>query len=432
LDDLKLLAVVDAFVEDAISKIQFPESIPGPRGLRGKDGNDFNIEDHEELISKFIQDNLPTEITISDEQLEYLKGADGVDGKDGKNFDVFENVELIKSAIENTVSEIKESLKLKFDDLSEENKIELRGPRGQRGKSGKDFILEEVIPTIHEGIKSHIVGHYHELKLKFDDLKFEDLEALKFRYNHFTPENLLELKGPRGQRGKQGVQGERGEIGAQGEAGKIGPRGAIGPVGLKGPQGFPGKDAVGLDGRNGKDAPVVEEIKLLEDKNSISLKFEMSDGTSINTNEVELPKRVVQNYYSSGGFSSSSGNGTGFVSQAEWLVIEKTAGETISALALVRFLDLNTVVNSTNNEDYFHAKVVGIALNGATTGGTVRILIFGIIEDPFFTYPANTLLFLGANGAITDIPPTTGFSSIIGESPAVGLISLSIREPKVL
>jgi hypothetical protein len=128
----------------------------------------------------------------------------------------------------------------------------------------------------------------------------------------------------------------------------------------------------------------------------------------------------------------SGGNGTGFVSQAEWLVIEKIAGESISALNLVRFQDANNVVKATNDQTYADAKVTGIALNGASIGGTVRVLIFGIIEDPFFTFPANTLLFLGVDGTITSTPPLSGFSAIIGEAPAVGVVTLSIREPTIL
>jgi hypothetical protein len=134
----------------------------------------------------------------------------------------------------------------------------------------------------------------------------------------------------------------------------------------------------------------------------------------------------------SGGGGSSGGDGTGFVSQAEWLVIQKTAGETISALTLVRFQDANTVILATSNTTYAEAKVTGIALNAATIGGTVRVLIMGIIEDSFFTYPANTLLFLGINGTITSIPPTSGYSTIIGEAPALGVVTLSIREPTIL
>jgi len=130
--------------------------------------------------------------------------------------------------------------------------------------------------------------------------------------------------------------------------------------------------------------------------------------------------------------AGNGGNGTGFVSQAEWLVIEKIAGETISALNLVRFQDADTVKLATNNLIYADAKVTGIALNAAMAGGTVRVLIFGVIEDQYFSYPANTLLFLGANGTITDTAPLSGFSTIIGEAPAVGVITLSIREPTIL
>lgn len=129
---------------------------------------------------------------------------------------------------------------------------------------------------------------------------------------------------------------------------------------------------------------------------------------------------------------SSGGNGTGFVSQAEWLVIEKIAGESISALRMVKFSDADTVVLANSNTSYSNAKAIGIALSSASTGATVRVLIMGIIEDPFFTFPAETLLFLGVNGIITSTPPTSGYSVVIGEAPAVGVVSLSIREPIIL
>lgn len=138
------------------------------------------------------------------------------------------------------------------------------------------------------------------------------------------------------------------------------------------------------------------------------------------------PVLVINNYTSSGS------GGTGFVDQASWLVIEKNALTNMSAYNLVRFHDADTVELATNNTVYNEAKVVGITIAAALAGNKVKVLILGVLEDPFFTWPANTLLFLGANGIITSTPPTSGFSTIVGEAPVPGVFSLSIREPTIL
>jgi hypothetical protein len=305
LDNEILLAVVNSLVEDAFKKIEIPEAIQGPRGFKGKDGNDFNLEDHQDEIVNFIIQNMPTDISLTVEQLESLQGSDGRDGKDGKDgrdFDPQENLELIREAIEATVAAIRDSLTLKFSNLTDEEVESLRGPRGQRGKPGKDFSLDESSEFISSTLNTIFLQNKNDLKLKFEDLKEHEVDSLKLKFEDLTPENLLELKGPRGQRGKQGIQGESIK-GDQGEVGAIGPRG---PIGARGPIGLSGKDGIGLrgaDGKDGKDAPIIEEVNLIEDKDYISLEFNLSDGSQLITNEVKL-KRTVQNFYSSGGGSS--------------------------------------------------------------------------------------------------------------------------------
>lgn len=128
-------------------------------------------------------------------------------------------------------------------------------------------------------------------------------------------------------------------------------------------------------------------------------------------------------------FATNTGATVGFVSQAQWLIIEKTALTEILDLRMVKFYDAETVMYAKSNGTYADARPIGITLTSAPIGGKVKILILGLVEDVSFNYSANTLLFLGPNGTITNIPPTTGYSVVIGEALAQGIVSLSIRPP---
>ena len=371
MDNKVLIALIDSLVEEAISKIVIPQGEKGPRGLRGKDGNDFSLLDHEEAIRDFVIQNIPEpklteeqiqslkgeagkdgkDFSIEDhgdflksfilenipepkltlEQIEQLKGTpgkDGKDGRDGKDFSLEESYEEIKSIIHNSVKEIsdnlklkfenlteyeKDSLKLKFSDLTQDDIQTLRGPRGQRGKPGKDFSLEEAKPLIDSAVADSVFALAPDLKMKFSELSEEEKNSLKLKFSDLTDDERYSLKGPRGQRGKQGIQGEKGLEGPEGKEGKIGPIGPRGLPGLQGLTGTPGRD--GADGKDGKDAPIITDIKVEQDNRTkdFSLLFEMSDGSEIETEKIELPKGDTVFYYPTGfgGGNGSSGGGTG-------------------------------------------------------------------------------------------------------------------------
>lgn len=105
-----------------------------------------------------------------------------------------------------------------------------------------------------------------------------------------------------------------------------------------------------------------------------------------------------------------------------------TAAETISALHVVRLIDESTC-ELADPVSYEDAKAVGVALNAVTTGNQVRVLTFGILKDPFFNFPLNEPIFLKANGVISNIEETVGFSTQIGHSLGNGAIFINIREP---
>ena len=76
-----------------------------------------------------------------------------------------------------------------------------------------------------------------------------------FIYSDFTPDQLLALKGPKGDTGNDGATGEKGDIGntgPQGPIGLTGPAGAQGVAGEIGPQGVQGpKGDTGATGTQG-------------------------------------------------------------------------------------------------------------------------------------------------------------------------------------
>jgi uncharacterized protein YlzI (FlbEa/FlbD family) len=274
-----LVILIDALIKEAINKAEFTDTLRGPRGFKGKDGEGFDLEVHGEALKQYILQNIP-KFELSEEQRKELtgpkgetgepglpgkSGKDGKDfsfdesqkeiesilvthitniqdtlklrfsdltdeekeslrglrGADGKAFILSENIEEISSLILSHIKEIKEDLKLKFTDLSEDEIATLRGPRGQRGKQGKDFVFDEHKDRVIDIIADYIGSIQSELKLKFADLTPEDKDSLKLKFDDLTDDDKRSLKGARGQRGKQGIQGEKGDKGNDGQRGSV-------------------------------------------------------------------------------------------------------------------------------------------------------------------------------------------------------------------
>jgi hypothetical protein len=189
-----LFAILDSFIDDRFKELE--ESLSpkqgerGPRGIPGPKGKDFDFTENEEDIKSIlfsyvesIKNTLRAEITQED--IEALQ----VDPED---------VELLLNEI---FDDRIEDLKLTYEELTEQQKLELkgekgeRGPRGQRGKAGDSFVFAEHEEDIHTLIKL-VIGSTSDLfKLKFEDLTEEDKDSLKGERGE---------RGPRGQRGKQG------------------------------------------------------------------------------------------------------------------------------------------------------------------------------------------------------------------------------------
>lgn len=116
---------------------------------------------------------------------------------------------------------------------------------------------------------------------------------------------------------------------------------------------------------------------------------------------------------------------------ARVLILEKIADEIISALSLV-YLNTQSTVKLADNSTESTGTVTGIALNASAIGGVVRILVFGVHNDPFFNYGINERLFLGISGQITTTEPSFGVLTCVGFGLGVGAIQIGIDKPVLL
>lgn len=317
--DLKeIYALVDFLVDEKMRDIDLPKAKRGLRGPRGLDGP---------------------------------PGKDGKDGVDGKSFSWDENKEKI-------LQKIKEH-KLKFSDLTEDEKRSLRGPRGQRGKQGlrgedgkdgKSFVWDEHVKNVYELLKNHkdefkgekgdpgkkgerglrgykgVAGRDGKdgkdgLDFSWDDHKekiFDRIDKNKITFKDLSDDEKEEIRGYRGPRGQRGKQGKDGlsayEIWLENNEGSKldflkSLKGRDGKNGLNGLNGTNGKNGInGSDGQDGLDAPVIIDIQIKELRGKFYFVFYLSDGTRIETNSVEKPavESIIQQTY----ISKSGGSGS--------------------------------------------------------------------------------------------------------------------------
>lgn len=311
-----LLALIVKSVEDKIKSVPLPErGERGPRGPQGLDGKDFIFEEHSELFRSWTQEFALKFEHLSTEQVESLigpKGRDGHDGRDGIDFNFENSKEDIAGIIFNLLEEMKDELKIKFADLSVDDVEQLRGPRGKSGRDGRDFNFDEhksYFDSLKPKFSDYTEEERESLALHFHQLTEDEKASLKLRFQDLTEEDKFQIRGARGSKGQKGQQGDIGETGPQGIRGTIGPRGLQGLPGQTGPSGTNGRD--GTNGSNGEHAPYITNI-IVDDVNSdeIEFIFKFSDGTSIKSGPVKLPKGNNL-FVGGGGLRSSDEGGTG-------------------------------------------------------------------------------------------------------------------------
>jgi hypothetical protein len=137
--------------------------------------------------------------------------------------------------------------------------------------------------------------------------------------------------------------------------------------------------------------------------------------------EMRIPNAIPTVVYIGGGEALS----------AKVLIVEKIARHNFSALRMM-VLPTATECEYGQPTSYNGAKVAGMSVNAGLAGATCKILLFGQFQDPFFNFTAQAPLFLGTDGAITDVAPVVPFAShqvTIGQSLGSGSVLINISEP---
>ena len=224
--------------EQGIQGIQGQKGEPGERGPKGDKGDKGEKGDKGDQGEKGETGRALKFEDLTEEQKAQLKGQDGT---------------------------------MTFEDLTPAQKASLKGDKGEPGRNGldgKDGAKGDPGPAGKDGAKGE-----------------------PFRYEDFTEEQLAKLKGPKGDKGepgkdgyspkkgvdyfdgKDGQKGDPGEKGPKGDKGEPGPIGPQGEQGPRGPQGIQGeKGEPGAKGDKGSSPKVVSSTTNAE--NNTVVKFD--------------------------------------------------------------------------------------------------------------------------------------------------------------
>lgn len=122
-----------------------------------------------------------------------------------------------------------------------------------------------------------------------------------------------------------------------------------------------------------------------------------------------------------------------FLVSTERVVVEKIAGEVIGAHRIVKLGDDGKVCYASCNEIGDVGRILGMSLNSADVGHTVRVLTFGRCEDSSFSFDVTKPIFLGLNGQIVqELPGEAVFIQRLGRVLKSSEILIDLDEPIVI
>jgi hypothetical protein len=111
--------------------------------------------------------------------------------------------------------------------------------------------------------------------------------------------------------------------------------------------------------------------------------------------------------------------------------VVRTAGETLSALKAV--YELDGKVYALDSLDVDHAAAyLGVTTNAVSAGGDSIIQRSGTLDDSSWSWTPSGEVFVGTDGALTQVAPTVGFKLIVGTAASATRINLTLDTPVFL
>lgn len=107
--------------------------------------------------------------------------------------------------------------------------------------------------------------------------------------------------------------------------------------------------------------------------------------------------------------------------------VTRTAGQTMSALRVV-YESQGKVYLLDPLDDRHIDGMLGISLTAAQAGEAVLVQRAGTVDNSGWMW-SEGLVFLGANGVLTQIPPTVGWELVVGNAPSATRLNIDFDEP---
>lgn len=115
---------------------------------------------------------------------------------------------------------------------------------------------------------------------------------------------------------------------------------------------------------------------------------------------------------------------------AKEITIDVVLGEDISAL---KFIYLNNDLAFRGDQTVkASSQVIGILKTGGLAGSSQKALMFGRLDDPFFTFNSSQVFYLTTLGNVSDTAPSIGFLKECGQGLKNGSIFVNIKQTLTL
>jgi hypothetical protein len=109
--------------------------------------------------------------------------------------------------------------------------------------------------------------------------------------------------------------------------------------------------------------------------------------------------------------------------------IVRLAGETISALRIVYESQAQVFKTDPSTETVYQS--LGLAITSASPGAELTIQTQGFIDDSSWSWTEG-FVWCGADGTLTQTPPTSGWDFIIGFATSATRLYIDLNEPVLL
>lgn len=112
-------------------------------------------------------------------------------------------------------------------------------------------------------------------------------------------------------------------------------------------------------------------------------------------------------------------------------VMTFTAGANLSGHRVVQLIGQSLQTLSSSDVETSCA-AIGITEGASSAGTPARVRVRGIMQEPSWSLTIGKPVFCGLNGLVTQTPPESGFSLVVGVATDVNSIYIDVKQPYIL